>query len=96
MSEENGWTGVQVIEYGHGIVDEIVAGILLSRPARLAGAAIVVGDDQVIAGKFRDLEGVPDVAGAGGFTEKQKRDSPAVSFVENIGVDARYERHRLD
>lgn len=96
MAEENGWTGVQVIEDGHGIVDEIVAGILLGRPARFPGAAIVVGDDQVIPGKFGDLESVPDVAGAGGFTEKQKRDSPAVGFVENIGVDALYERHSLD
>ena len=96
MTQDNRRSGVQLIQDRHSIVDEIVAGILLGGPARFTGAAIIVGDDQMIAAELRYLEMIPDIAGAGGFAKKQKRRAAAVGLVVDVDAVALQYGHFLD
>src|SRR5688572_26998892 len=84
---------VQVVENGHGVLDEVFRRILDGRFSRAACAPIIVSDQLVIAAKLRHLENIPNIAGAGCFAKKHHRRALTMSFEIDVNLVAFDERH---
>src|SRR5687767_13698097 len=77
---------LKMTHQSHDVLGEHRRGVIDGGFARLTGAAIVVNDHAMVAGKLLDLIDLPNLAVACGFTQKYHRAALAVLFVVNFHV----------
>jgi hypothetical protein len=75
-----------VLQERSGIVGKRLRAVLRRRLIGASGAALIINDDAVIAGKLGDLKGFPDFAVTGGLADKKKRRAFTVHLVIELQI----------